>query len=124
MRDLLARPAEIQQLRPPTAEAPADHLDRGNRTDRITALVLSLLFDLTQQSARFSSGIAPWGQLSLYDTDDFAPFMAEGSVQRASGAFVRAAWTADLSHQLPRRNVVIEPDDNIRAALSGKKAPA
>lgn len=44
--------------------------------NRITATVLSLLFDLAQQAARFNSGVNPWGQLTVYDAIDFAPFTA------------------------------------------------
>ncbi|GAA5704811.1 MULTISPECIES: hypothetical protein [Streptomyces] len=47
--------------------------------DRITSVVLCLLFDLAQQAARFGSGINPWGQLAVYDGDDFSLFTAEGS---------------------------------------------
>ncbi|MEU9270042.1 hypothetical protein AB0E04_31945 [Streptomyces sp. NPDC048251] len=76
----LARP--INSIRRPAAPpvekttvlpSPADV-----RWDRIAATVLALLFDLTQQAARFRSGIAPWGQLAVYDVDDFAPFMVGG----------------------------------------------
>ncbi|QIY76515.1 hypothetical protein HEP84_54545 [Streptomyces sp. RLB1-33] len=42
----------------------------------ITATVLSLLFDLSQQAARFNSGVNPWGQLAVYDDIDFALFTA------------------------------------------------
>lgn len=54
----------------------AADLDRSVRTNRITATVLSLLFDLAQQAARFNSGVNPWGQLAVYDDIDFAPFTA------------------------------------------------
>ncbi|MGW7046413.1 hypothetical protein ACWGDT_27745 [Streptomyces avermitilis] len=47
--------------------------------DRITSIVLCMLFDLAQQAARFGSGINPWGQLAVYDGDDFALFTAGGS---------------------------------------------
>jgi hypothetical protein len=47
--------------------------------DRIEAAVLSLLFALTQQAARFGAGTNPWAQLAAYDVDDFAPFAAGGS---------------------------------------------
>jgi hypothetical protein len=57
------------QSRPPSAD----------RWDRITATVLSLLFDLTQQAARFSSGSTPWGQLAVYDAEAFAPFTRDGA---------------------------------------------
>ncbi|MET9461950.1 hypothetical protein ABZY05_44165 [Streptomyces canus] len=46
--------------------------------DRITSAVLDLLFDLTQQAARFGSGTNPWPQLAVYDVDDFASFTAGG----------------------------------------------
>ncbi|MFJ6705664.1 MULTISPECIES: hypothetical protein [unclassified Streptomyces] len=42
--------------------------------DRITAIVLALLFDLTQQSARFGAAVDPWNQLWVYDVDGYAPF--------------------------------------------------
>ncbi|MFM9493689.1 hypothetical protein ACKI1Q_08625 [Streptomyces galilaeus] len=48
------------------------------RMDRITSVVLGLLFDLSQQAARFGSGTNPWGQLAVYDVDDFALFTREG----------------------------------------------
>ncbi|WP_329537643.1 hypothetical protein OG568_55805 (plasmid) [Streptomyces sp. NBC_01450] len=44
--------------------------------NRITATLLSLLFDLTQQAARFNSSVNPWGQLAVYDDIDFAPLTA------------------------------------------------
>ncbi|MET9411558.1 hypothetical protein ABZX90_38315 [Streptomyces sp. NPDC002935] len=47
--------------------------------DRIEVAVLALLFDLTQQAARFGAGTTPWAQLAAYDVDDFAPFAARGS---------------------------------------------
>ncbi|MGW4982623.1 hypothetical protein [Streptomyces mirabilis] len=74
MPDLLSRTTQIHR----PGRAAAD-LDRSGRMDRMTAIALPLLFDLTQQAARFGSGIAPWGQLALYDVDDFAPFIAGGS---------------------------------------------
>ncbi|WP_405969110.1 hypothetical protein OG496_00865 [Streptomyces sp. NBC_00988] len=46
--------------------------------DRITAVVLELLFDLTQQAARVSTGPQPWASLAAYDTDDFASFTGGG----------------------------------------------
>ncbi|MFJ4836326.1 hypothetical protein ACIP79_41515 [Streptomyces sp. NPDC088747] len=46
--------------------------------DRIASTVLCLLFELTQQSARFGSGTSPWAQLAVYDVDDFAPFTTGG----------------------------------------------
>ncbi|MDH6499526.1 hypothetical protein M2156_005745 [Streptomyces sp. SAI-149] len=50
----------------------------GARWDRITDIVLDLLFELTQQVARFSVAADPWSQLAVYDVDDFAPFTMEG----------------------------------------------
>ncbi|MFJ6901509.1 hypothetical protein [Streptomyces hokutonensis] len=46
--------------------------------ERITVVVLDLLFDLAQQSARFGSCPRPWTSLAAYDTDDFASFTAGG----------------------------------------------
>ena len=40
--------------------------------------VLHLLFDLTQQSARFESVPDAWNQLAVYDTDGFAAFTGTG----------------------------------------------
>ncbi|MFJ5645851.1 hypothetical protein [Streptomyces sp. NPDC093223] len=42
--------------------------------DRITAIVLARLFDLTQQSARFGAAVDPWNQLYRYDVEGYAPF--------------------------------------------------
>ncbi|MCX5233926.1 hypothetical protein OG824_01570 [Streptomyces prunicolor] len=53
--------------------------DGSRRMDRITAVVLNLLFDLTQQAARFSSGPQPWASLATYDADDFASFTTGGN---------------------------------------------
>ncbi|WP_406126900.1 hypothetical protein [Streptomyces sp. NBC_00989] len=47
--------------------------------DRIAAVVLDRLFDLTQQAARFSSGSQPWASLAAYDADDFASFTSGGT---------------------------------------------
>ncbi|WP_329555219.1 hypothetical protein [Streptomyces sp. NBC_00696] len=47
--------------------------------DRITVVVLHLLFDLAQQSARFSSGPQPWALLAAYDTDGFVSFTTGGT---------------------------------------------
>ncbi|WP_185149015.1 hypothetical protein [Streptomyces sp. Ag109_O5-1] len=52
-------------------------LSEGSR-DHITAIVLGLLFDLTQQIARFGAAADPWNQLAVYDADAFAPFTTEG----------------------------------------------
>ncbi|WP_217561572.1 hypothetical protein [Streptomyces sp. GbtcB6] len=65
---------------PPMEKTTALPFSADARWDRIAATVLLLLFDLTQQAARFGSGIAPWGQLAVYDVDDFAPFTAGGSI--------------------------------------------
>ena len=46
--------------------------------ERIAAVVLNLLFDLTQQAARFSSGPRPWAALADYDADEFASFTRGG----------------------------------------------
>ncbi|WP_158711670.1 hypothetical protein [Streptomyces xylophagus] len=46
--------------------------------DRITVVVLHLLFDLTQQAARFCSGPQPWDSLADYDADEFASFTRKG----------------------------------------------
>jgi len=46
--------------------------------ERITGVVLDLLFDLAQQSARFGSYPQPWASLAAYDVDDFASFTAGG----------------------------------------------
>ncbi|MFF7171614.1 hypothetical protein [Streptomyces pseudovenezuelae] len=78
-------------------------LDGSNRMDRITDVVLDLLFDLTQQTARFVVGLDPWrpltvhdpfeltqhavrfgsatdpwASLAVYDVDGFAPFIRGG----------------------------------------------
>lgn len=50
----------------------------GDRWDRITATVLCLLFDMTQQVARFGAADDPWSQLAVYDVDGFAAFLTEG----------------------------------------------
>ncbi|MEU6230526.1 hypothetical protein [Streptomyces sp. NPDC047042] len=55
----------------------AEH--RPSRTDRITAVMLHLLFDLTQQTARFGSSSNPWAHLAAYDADHFAAFTVGGS---------------------------------------------
>ncbi|MCX5261789.1 hypothetical protein OOK27_48010 [Streptomyces canus] len=49
-------------------------LEGPSRMDRITSVVLDILFDLTQQAARFGSATNPWAQLAVYDVDDFASF--------------------------------------------------
>lgn len=54
-------------------------LDSSRRMDRITVVVLHLLFDLAQQSARFSSGPQPWALLAAYDTDGFVSFTTGGT---------------------------------------------
>ncbi|MEV6483349.1 hypothetical protein [Streptomyces sp. NPDC051576] len=46
--------------------------------ERITAVVLDLLFDLAQQAARFGSCPQPWASPAAYDTDDFASFTTGG----------------------------------------------
>jgi hypothetical protein len=61
---LLPRPAE---------------LSGPSRMDRINSVVLHLLFELTQQAARFGATTGPWGQLAVYDVDDFAPFTSRGA---------------------------------------------
>jgi hypothetical protein len=53
-------------------------LDGSRCMDHITAVVLDLLFDLTQQAARFDSGPQPWASLAAYDADDFASFTVGG----------------------------------------------
>lgn len=50
----------------------------SSRMDRITDVVLDLLFELTQQTARFAVGVDPWRSLAVYDADGFAPFMGGG----------------------------------------------
>ncbi|MFM9760781.1 hypothetical protein [Streptomyces scabiei] len=77
--------------------------DGSSRMDRITDVVLDLLFELTQQTARFVVGLDPWrsltvhdpyeltqhavrfgsaadpwASLAVYDADGFAPFMRGG----------------------------------------------
>ncbi|MGW3651059.1 hypothetical protein [Streptomyces sp. NPDC000878] len=77
--------------------------DGSSRMDRITDVVLDLLFDLTQQTARFVVGLDPWrpltvhdpleltqaavrfgsatdpwASLAVYDADGFAPFIRGG----------------------------------------------
>ncbi|MFF7469907.1 hypothetical protein [Streptomyces sp. NPDC008092] len=47
------------------------------RWDRIADIVLGLLFELTQQAARFGAAANPWSQLAVYDVDDFAPFTTD-----------------------------------------------
>ncbi|MEV1083507.1 hypothetical protein AB0I98_35715 [Streptomyces sp. NPDC050211] len=76
--DLLSRHAEVPRPSSSTAVAPSADLDCSGRMDRTAATVLCLLFDLTQQAARFGSGMNPWGQLALYDAEDFAPFTTGG----------------------------------------------
>lgn len=63
MRDLLLRPTSLH--------------DSG-RMERITGVVLDLLFDLAQQSAPICSCPQPWASPAAYDTDDFAPFSTGG----------------------------------------------
>ncbi|MEU9405138.1 hypothetical protein AB0E08_05425 [Streptomyces sp. NPDC048281] len=46
--------------------------------DHVTATVMGLLFELTQQIARFGAAADPWNQLAVYDVDGFAPFTTEG----------------------------------------------
>ncbi|MET7490479.1 hypothetical protein [Streptomyces sp. NPDC005538] len=46
--------------------------------ERITGVVLDLLFDLAQQSAPICSCPQPWASPAAYDTDDFAPFSTGG----------------------------------------------
>ncbi|MER7568921.1 hypothetical protein ABTZ93_39235 [Streptomyces sp. NPDC097941] len=53
-------------------------LEGPSQMDRITSAVLDILFDLTQQAARFGNGTNPWAQLAVYDVDDFASFTAGG----------------------------------------------
>jgi hypothetical protein len=78
-------------------------LDGSSRMDRITDVVLDLLFELTQQTARFGVGLDPWrsltvhdpfeltqqairfgsaadpwASLAVYDADGFAPFIRGG----------------------------------------------
>ncbi|MFE1841674.1 hypothetical protein [Streptomyces sviceus] len=53
-------------------------LEGPSRMDRITSAVLHLLFDLTQQAARFGAATNPWAQLGVYDIDDFSAFTAGG----------------------------------------------
>jgi hypothetical protein len=42
-------------------------LDGSSHMDRITDVVLDLLFDLTQQTARFVIGLDPWRFLTVHD---------------------------------------------------------
>ncbi|MEV7393961.1 hypothetical protein [Streptomyces sp. NPDC091215] len=46
--------------------------------DHVNALMMGLLFDLTQQIARFGAAADPWNQLAVYDTDGYAPFTTQG----------------------------------------------
>ncbi|ELP61493.1 hypothetical protein PV735_31985 [Streptomyces turgidiscabies] len=48
---------------------------RPGRADRIAGVILHLLFDLTQETARFGSSSNPWTHLAAYDTDAFAAFL-------------------------------------------------
>ncbi|MFJ3673578.1 hypothetical protein ACIPSE_44760 [Streptomyces sp. NPDC090106] len=84
--------------------------------DRITAIVLDLLFDLTQQTARWAtdptphgcpttpdplpppqqaapSGAStdPWGALATYDTDAYALFLGTQPARRCDGPVHPAA---------------------------------
>ena len=52
--------------------------DDSGRMERITEVVLNLLFELTQQAARFRSGPQPWAALTAYDADEFASFTKGG----------------------------------------------
>ncbi|MFD4560526.1 hypothetical protein ACFWP5_40480 [Streptomyces sp. NPDC058469] len=63
MPDLLSRPARLDGL---------------GRMERITAVMRDLLFDLTQQAARFGAGPQPWAALAVYDADEFASFTGGG----------------------------------------------
>ncbi|MFF3406701.1 hypothetical protein ACFYW8_10875 [Streptomyces sp. NPDC002742] len=58
--------------------------------DRIEAAVLALLFDLTQQAARFGAGTNPWAQLAAYDVDDFALFARNEESRKGPGHSQRA----------------------------------
>ncbi|MDX3457093.1 hypothetical protein PV396_34940 [Streptomyces sp. ME02-8801-2C] len=51
----------------------AEH--RPGRASRITGVMLHLLFDLTQQTARVGSSSNPWAHLAAYDADAFAAFL-------------------------------------------------
>lgn len=46
--------------------------------DRITDVVLDLLFDLIQQAVRFGCRAGQWDLLAVYDADGYAAFIADG----------------------------------------------
>ncbi|MFC4506547.1 MULTISPECIES: hypothetical protein [Streptomyces] len=71
------------------------HLQAGARWDRITTIVLGLLFELTQQASRLAQGANPWEQLAVYNTDDFALFTDGGPT--ASAGTSRTAASCDSS---------------------------
>ncbi|UUU31981.1 hypothetical protein JIX56_19880 [Streptomyces sp. CA-210063] len=55
-------------------------LDGSTRMDRITDVVLDLLFDLTQQTARFVVGPDPWRSLTVHDPFELTQAIPFGSV--------------------------------------------
>ncbi|MGW0576485.1 hypothetical protein ACWD25_11045 [Streptomyces sp. NPDC002920] len=61
------------------------HVQADARWDRITTIVLGLLFELTQQASRFAQGANSWEQLAVYDADDFA-FFTDGGPTPSTGA--------------------------------------
>jgi len=63
VRDLLPRPTR---------------LDASGLTQRLTSVVLNLLYDLTQQAACIGSGTQSWASLAAYDADDYASFTRGG----------------------------------------------
>lgn len=52
--------------------------DGSCRMDRITDVVLDLLFDLIQQAVRFGCRAGQWDLLAVYDADGYAAFIADG----------------------------------------------
>lgn len=82
--DTRGHPDPAKQINPilhrvaPTAGETTDLRHADACWDRITAIVLCLLFEMTQQAARFGSGINPWGHLAAYDAEAFTPFSVGG----------------------------------------------
>ncbi|MGW0332267.1 hypothetical protein ACWD0J_10420 [Streptomyces sp. NPDC003011] len=70
-----AAPAVKETISPPRPAV----LVGTSPMDRTTNTVLDLLFEPTQQAARFSSGTKPRAPLAAYDIDDFALFTAGGA---------------------------------------------
>ncbi len=65
--DLAEQTAQAVQRVAPTVKEMTDHR------------ALDLLFELTQQAARFRSGTDPWASLAMYDADGFAAFTTRGA---------------------------------------------